>query len=56
MGYEDYALIKKSTLTSIADLIRTKQGTTDLIDPANFTSLLEEIINNASVESSDSTS
>ena len=45
MGYEDYALIKKSTLTEIGDAIRTKTGTTDLIDPETFPTEIEGIKN-----------
>lgn len=36
MADESYRLIKESTLTSIADSIRAKDGTTATIDPANF--------------------
>lgn len=34
--YNDYALIKKSTLTDIGDAIRAQKGTNELIDPADF--------------------
>lgn len=34
--YTDYALIKKSTLTDIGDAIRSKKGTSDLINPKDF--------------------
>ena len=34
--YQDYALIKKSTLSETANAIRVQKGTTDTIDPANF--------------------
>lgn len=43
MGYENYALIKKSTLTEIGDAIREKTGSTELIDPANFASEIGDI-------------
>lgn len=43
MGYENYALIKKSTLTEIGDAIREKTGSTELIDPANFASEISDI-------------
>lgn len=43
MSYSDYALIKKSTLTDIGDAIRAQKGTSDLIDPADFSSEIESI-------------
>lgn len=41
--YDEYALIKKSTLTATANAIRTQKGTSDLIDPANFPTEIEQI-------------
>lgn len=41
--YNDYALIKKSTLTDIGDAIRAQKGTSGLIDPADFGSEIESI-------------
>lgn len=43
MGYENYALIKKSTLTDTANAIRAKKGTSEPIDPANFASEISDI-------------
>ena len=43
MSYSDYALIKKDTLTDIGNAIRTQKGTSDLIDPADFSSEIESI-------------
>lgn len=41
--YDEYALIKKSTLTATANAIRAQKGTSDLIDPANFPTEIEGI-------------
>lgn len=41
--YEDYALIKKSTLTDTGNAIRTKKGSVELIDPVNFGREIETI-------------
>lgn len=43
MEYENYALIKKSTLTDIGDAIREKTKGSKLIDPANFASKIRNI-------------
>lgn len=50
MSYSDYALIKKSTLTDIGDAIRIKKGTSNLIDPANFSSEIENIVGKTIIE------
>lgn len=41
--YNEYALVKKSTLGGTADAIRAKTGSNDLIDPAEFGSRIRGI-------------
>lgn len=43
MGYENYALIKKTTLTDIGNAIRGKTGGVELIDPASFATKINSI-------------
>jgi len=50
MSYSDYALIKKDTLTDIGNAIRAQKGTSDLIDPADFSSEIESIEGGTIVE------